>query len=76
MLPRILTRIALPLLLLAAAAGPAIAQTAPKVEKILQPAVPPVGKTDVPWMPYIMAVLLAVIIVAVNFIPSKRGHQD
>jgi hypothetical protein len=76
MLSRILTRIALPFLLLAAAAAPVIAQTAPKVEKILKPAVPPVGKSDIPWMPYFMAVLLAIIIVAVNFIPSKRGHQD
>jgi preprotein translocase subunit SecG len=35
-----------------------------------------VGKSDIPWMPYIMAVLFAIIIIAVNFIPSKRGHQD
>ncbi len=69
-------RIALPLLVLIAAAAPVLAQTAPKVEKILKPAVPPVGKSDIPWMPYIMAALLAIIVVAVNFIPSKRGHQD
>jgi hypothetical protein len=69
-------RFALPMLALAAMAAPVIAQTAPKVEKVLKPAVPPVGKSDIPWMPYIMAVLFAIIIIAVNFIPSKRGHQD
>jgi hypothetical protein len=38
--------------------------------------VPPIGKSDTPWMPYGVAILLAGLIIGANFIPSKRGHQD
>jgi hypothetical protein len=29
-----------------------------------------------PWFPLIAAILLLGMIVGVNFLPSKRGHQD
>ena len=45
-------------------------------EEQLQPPTPPIGKADIPWYPYLGAILLLVVVVAVNFIPSKRGHQD
>ncbi len=76
MLRRTLLRIALPLLLLAVWAAPVLAQATPKVEKVLKPASPPVGKAETPWLPLILAFLLTAIIVGVNFLPSKRGHQD
>lgn len=57
-------------------AGTVLAQATPKVEKVLKPPTPPVGKADTPWIPIILAFLFVAIIVGVNFIPSKRGHQD
>ncbi len=45
-----------------------------KVELVVP--TPPVGKSDIPWTPYGVAILLAGLIIGVNFIPSKRGHQD
>ena len=47
-----------------------------KKEVVLVAPTPPVGKSDTPWMPYGVAILLAGLIIGVNFIPSKRGHQD
>jgi hypothetical protein len=76
MLRSTLLRISLPLLLLAIWAGTAIAQSAPKIEKVLKPPTPPVGKVDTPWLPIILAFVFTGIIVGVNFIPSKRGHLD
>jgi len=46
-----------------------------EVQPLIAP-VPPIGKSDTPWMPYGVAVILAGLIIGVNFIPSKRGHQD
>lgn len=43
---------------------------------VLQPPTPPTGESTAPWMPTIMMFLFVAIIVGVNFIPSKRGHQD
>jgi hypothetical protein len=59
-------------------AAPALAQSGGSKKKVevLNPPTPPLGKSDIPWTPYFVAVLLAGLIVGVNFIPSKRGHQD
>ncbi len=70
--------------LLAAAsllAVPALAQDAPsggskKKEVLAVAPTPPAGKSDIPFTPYIVTILLLLIVVGVNFIPSKRGHQD
>ena len=72
---RIVTTLIPAAMMVLGSAAWALAQT-PKVEKILTPAVPPVGKSDTLWMPSVAAVLLALLVVGVNFIPSKRGHQD
>jgi hypothetical protein len=60
-------------------ASPALGQdssASKKKETVLVPPAPPLGKSDTPWTPIGVAVLLLLIIVGVNFIPSKRGHQD
>ncbi len=65
---------------IAVAAAPLMAQTGgggtKKKEVVLVAPTPPVGKSDIPWTPYGVAVILAGLIIGVNFIPSKRGHQD
>jgi hypothetical protein len=76
MLRRTLIRLAPPTLAIATWAGTVLAQSTPKVEKVLKPPTPPVGKAETPWLPIILAFLLVAIIVGVNFIPSKRGHLD
>ena len=62
------------------AAPAAQAQTGPGKKPAkdveLVPPTPPIGKADIPWYPYGAGILLLIIVVAVNFIPSKRGHQD
>jgi hypothetical protein len=59
---------------------PALAQPSDtnksKKNEPLVPPTPPPNKSDIPWTPYIVAVVLAGLVVGVNFIPSKRGHQD
>ena len=61
----------------AVAAPGVMAQSGKKKEKVeLVVPTPPVGKSETPWMPYGAAILLAGLIIGVNFIPSKRGHQD
>ena len=79
-------RTLLPAALLAAASLfaaplPALAQDAPsggskKKEVLAIAPTPPSGKSDIPWTPYAAAILLGLLVVGVNFIPSKRGHQD
>ncbi len=43
---------------------------------VLQPPIPPSGDGNSPWMPVVMMFVFVGVIVGVNFIPSKRGHQD
>jgi hypothetical protein len=42
----------------------------------LEPPVPGQAKTDGIVMPMLLGIVLAGATVAVNLIPSKRGHQD
>jgi len=61
------------------AAVPSMAQQGADKKKgavELAPPVPPMGKSDIPYWPYITSILLLALVVGVNFIPSKRGHQD
>lgn len=65
--------------LVAVSAPSVLAQSGGTKKKEVQPLVaptPPVGKSDIPWTPYGVAIILAGLIIGVNFIPSKRGHQD
>lgn len=65
------------LLLLAgeAAAQPTTGGRRAAQEK-LEPPVPGQAKTDGIVMPMLLGIVLAGATVAVNLIPSKRGHQD
>ena len=58
--------------------SPALAQESSSKKKVevLQPPTPPAGKSEISWLSYATAIILGGLIAGVNFIPSKRGHQD
>ncbi len=62
----------------AAMSAPALAQSTSGTRKVepLTPPTPPPTNAGTPWMPMITMFVLLAIIVGVNFLPSKRGHQD
>lgn len=56
----------------------ALAQTPSAKNQPMTPPTPPTsqGTPPAPWSQWFLAVGLLVLIVGVNCIPSKRGHQD
>ncbi|MBY0313470.1 MAG: hypothetical protein K2W85_15500 [Phycisphaerales bacterium] len=58
--------------------APALAQSSSNSKKSepLVPPSPPATNAGTPWMPMLTMFALLAIIVGVNCIPSKRGHQD
>lgn len=59
------------------AAPEAPAQTSTGKQQTLSPPTPAGGKNEGGnWAQFFTALLIATAIIGVNFIPSKRGHQD
>lgn len=55
-----------------------LAQTPSSKNQPMTPPTPPTssGTPPAPWSQWLLAVGLVVLVVGVNCIPSKRGHQD
>lgn len=62
----------------ASISAPALAQSSSGTKKVepLVPPSPPPTNSGTPWMPMLTMFVLLAIIVGVNCMPSKRGHQD
>lgn len=58
--------------------SPTLAQSSSGTKKVepLVPPSPPSTNAGTPWMPMFTMFALLAILVGVNCIPSKRGHQD
>lgn len=71
---RVIVRIAgcvhvlIPLIVLAATATQALAQTTPDA--------PSLNRTPPVWWGYAILFLLLVVVLAISLMPSKRSHQD
>lgn len=61
-----------------ASVSPAIAQSSSSTKKVekLEPPTPGQAKTDGIVLPMLVGIVIAGAALAVNLIPSKRGHQD
>jgi hypothetical protein len=59
------------------AAG-AIAQSTPanRPQPMTPPTPPTTGETRSPWLEYVVFGVLGLMVLGVNCMPSKRGHQD
>lgn len=54
-----------------------LAQTSGNKPTTLTPPTPPsLGNSGGPILPILLAAVVAIVVIGVNFIPSKRGHQD
>ena len=61
-----------------ASVSPAFAQSSSSTKKVekLEPPTPGQAKTDGIVLPMLVGIVIAGAALAVNLIPSKRGHQD
>ena len=59
-------------------AATTLAQTPSTKNQPMTPPTPPsgTGTPAAPWSQWLLAVGLVVLVIGVNCIPSKRGHQD
>ena len=61
---------------LATAAGVALAQSGIGVQRLSPPTMNPPKEAESDLGAMAMGILILLLVVGVNFIPSKRGHKD